>query len=241
MAGMAAILLSHVRTSVVIAAGMLLTYAVVRLLGGRRVRGLFFLALALLVVLVSFSLAVFIGGDAVQERFATLLEDSPLEVYYATLRGPQLEDAFTNLIWQYPLGAGLGRWGMMSYYFGDPVSATAPPMWAELQPNAWILDGGIPLVLLYAGALLVSTRQQLSLAIKQRSPVSSSATAIVAANAGTLALMFGFTPFTNQVGLQYWLLAGALHGATQAERVFTTPLIHAPAGPRPEPVVGGGV
>jgi len=38
---------------------------------------------------------------------------------------------------------------------------------------------------------------------------------IFAANAGVLALVFGFTPFTTQVGLQYWFLAGVLHGVAQ--------------------------
>ena len=229
VAGIAAILLSHVRTSGVIAAGMLLTYATLRSLGGRRGKALIFLGLAVLLVPFSFSVALIIGGDAVQERFATLLEGSPMEVYYMTLRGPQLEDAFTNLIWQYPFGAGLGRWGMMLYYFGDLESRTAPPLWAELQPNAWILDGGIPLLVLYAGALWVSTRQQLRFAISG-GPLSSDAAAILAANAGTVALILGFTPFTNQVGLQYWLLAGAVHGAAQSERGAALHLLDHPAG-----------
>jgi hypothetical protein len=239
LAGMAAILLSHVRTSGVIAGGMLLTYAAIRSLGGRRKKGLLFLGLALLFVPLSFSLAEAIGGDAVHDRFATLFQGSPLEVYYMSLRGPQLEDAFTNLIWEYPLGAGLGRWGMMHYYFGNPESLTAPPIWAELQPNAWILDGGIPLLLLYAGALLIATRQQLRLALVG-SPLSSAAAAILAANVGTLALIFGFTPFTNQVGLQYWLLAGALHGAAQSEGVLGRDPLDAAAGMHARRAVGAG-
>jgi hypothetical protein len=39
------------------------------------------------------------------------------------------------------------------------------------------------------------------------------ATAIVAANVGTLALIFTFVPFSTQVGLQFWFLEGLLHGA----------------------------
>jgi len=29
----------------------------------------------------------------------------------------------------------------------------------------------------------------------------------------TVALIFGYTPFTNQIGLQYWFLSGVLYNA----------------------------
>jgi type IV secretory pathway TrbD component len=35
---------------------------------------------------------------------------------------------------------------------------------------------------------------------------------VLAANLGTAALIFTFTPFVTQIGLQFWFLAGALHG-----------------------------
>jgi hypothetical protein len=31
-------------------------------------------------------------------------------------------------------------------------------------------------------------------------------------------LTFSFTPFTTQIGLQFWLLSGALHGVAEAEK-----------------------
>jgi len=42
------------------------------------------------------------------------------------------------------------------------------------------------------------------------------AAVIFAANCGTTALIFGFTPFTTQIGLQYWFLGGMLFGLTLA-------------------------
>jgi hypothetical protein len=39
--------------------------------------------------------------------------------------------------------------------------------------------------------------------------------AVAAINGGVLVLMFGFAPFTAQIGMQYWFLAGALHGAAR--------------------------
>ena len=38
---------------------------------------------------------------------------------------------------------------------------------------------------------------------------------ILAADLGTAAMIFSFTPFVAQVGIQYWFLAGALHGVAQ--------------------------
>ena len=37
--------------------------------------------------------------------------------------------------------------------------------------------------------------------------------AIIAANMGTIAMVFSFVPFGTQMGLQFWFLEGALHGA----------------------------
>jgi hypothetical protein len=39
------------------------------------------------------------------------------------------------------------------------------------------------------------------------------AATVAAVNIGTLALVFSFVPFVTQVGLQFWFLEGALHGA----------------------------
>jgi hypothetical protein len=39
------------------------------------------------------------------------------------------------------------------------------------------------------------------------------ASAVVAANFGTLALVFSFVPFATAAGMQFWFLEGALHGA----------------------------
>jgi hypothetical protein len=157
------------------------------------------------------------GGSTVVERFSTLLEGDPTSVYYNAGRGSQLEDAFANMLADYPFGAGLGRWGMMLGYFGDPSNLQSPPIWAELQPNAWILDGGCVLLGLYVWALVVTAKRELDVATKgQSGELRALAAMVVAINAGVLGLVFGFTPFTTQVGLQYWFLTGALYGLSQS-------------------------
>jgi len=88
-----------------------------------------------------------------------------------------------------------------------------------VQPSAWILDGGWFLLALYPAALVAMLIQAWRLARSTDGDCGSLAAVVLAANIGTFALIFSFTPFTNQVGLQFWFLAGALHGAT-AHRVF---------------------
>jgi hypothetical protein len=111
----------------------------------------------------------------------------------------------------------LGRWGMMAYYFADRTNPNAPLIFAELQIIAWILDGGFILPLCYALALLSTVYYELRLTTSAATlGLRSGAAVVCAVNAGTVALVFGFTPFTTQVGLQYWFLAGALHGVAEA-------------------------
>ena len=92
---------------------------------------------------------------SIQERFSTLLEDDPGSIYYSS-RGQQLAAGFDDLVVEYPFGAGLARWGMMRGYFGDPSNLDSTALWAEVQPNAWILDGGVFLLGLYSAALLAT-------------------------------------------------------------------------------------
>jgi hypothetical protein len=107
---------------------------------------------------------------------------------------------------------------MMRHYFGNQSNLDSPPIWAEVQFPAWILDGGFVLTFLYTAGLIVSLVQALRILSKGGSEeLRSIAALVLAVNAGTAALTLSFTPFTTQVGLQFWLLCGALHGAAQAE------------------------
>jgi hypothetical protein len=166
------------------------------------------------------SFALIWGGTAVLGRFATLFEADPADVYVSSGRANMLTRSFFEILPEYPLGAGLCRWGMMRTYFGDEGNKESPPIWSEMQISAWLLDGGVPLMLLYVGALVVAARREFQVALKAPDRETRSLAAIVfAANAGTLLLIFGFTPFTTPVGIQYWFLAGALHGLTSRRAV----------------------
>jgi hypothetical protein len=81
-----------------------------------------------------------------------------------------------------------------------------------LQYPAWALDGGIVLLVLYNLALIVTFIRELRITLSRNKVLRDVGAVIFAANCGTLALVFGFTPFTTQIGVQYWFLSGLLFG-----------------------------
>lgn len=211
--GFTVIFLSQVRTSLLVACGALLAYIALLTLQKQRQKAFILLAVGVVTILLSFSFALVLGGQSIEDRVTTLFEDDPMTVYYSN-RGAQIEYGFTTLLTDYPVGAGLGRWGMMRNYFGDENNLNSPPIWAELQPNAWILDGGLILLFFYLLAVSSNTVSGIRMLRLARSPaLRFSTSAIAAVNLVTVALIFGYTPFTNQVGVQYWFLSGVLYGA----------------------------
>jgi hypothetical protein len=208
-AGIAAIYLSQVRISLVVAVFMFLVYVLTLLLQKRAAKATTFGILAGAIIAGSFAVAVTLGGQSITDRFMTLFAEDPMAVYYRA-RGVQLETTFTEMLYQYPLGAGLGRWGMAGGYFG---TAGLPGLWAEIQIAGWMIDGGVPMIFLYGGAIVVGALAQFRLArLTQYPRVAACAAVVFAANLGTAAMIFSFTPFVTQIGIQYWFLAGALHG-----------------------------
>ncbi len=210
-AGLAAIYLSQVRISLVATVLMMAVYALVAMRQGRAARATQFTVLAGGVVLVALSLAVALGGAAITERVNSLFAADPLTVYKGA-RGDLLSYTFYDLLFQYPLGAGLGRWGMAAGYFGSS-NPTSSGIWAEIQFTGWMIDGGVVMVFVYVGALLVTTLSQYRIAQATQFPrLAICAAVILAAGLGPSIMIVSFTPFVAQVGIQYWFLAGALHG-----------------------------
>jgi hypothetical protein len=179
---------------------------------GKRAAGLVGIGSA--IVVGSLSLATLLGGQSVQERVMSLFGDDPRSTYYQA-RGVQVEYAFTDLVDRYPLGAGLARWGMAAYYFGnDTGGIDRDVVFAEVQPNAWILDGGWPLLILYTLALVATVAFDLRLIRTLRDPRDRLlASIVVATNFGTLFFVLTFVPFATAPGMQFWFLEGAMHGA----------------------------
>jgi hypothetical protein len=219
--GVSVIYLTQVRTSLVVLLGMVFVYFWALLVIKKAGQAASLLGASAALILSAFSLALFLGGGSILDRFATLWVKNPADVYYAS-RGEQLESGVTKFLVDYPFGAGLARWGMMRHYFGNPWNLNSSPIWAEVQFPAWILDGGFVLLVLYSLAIIASLRQAVMLVLRAPSDrIRSVAALVLAVNAGTAALTFSFTPFTTQLGLQYWLLCGALHGAAESEAMHS--------------------
>jgi hypothetical protein len=216
--GLFCIYLSHVR-SILVLAGILAITLVGVLLAARRFGAAARVAAAAPAVAVgAFVWAVALGGDETVRRYETLLEASPEEIYYKS-RGIFLEDTITNKIPEYPFGAGLGRWGMILNYFGDPTNPTATPIWVEIQLTGWVLDGGVPLAAVYLVALFIATWAIFRIALRHPDPwLAGWAMLIVAYDVAAIAVTFNSTPFAGQAGLEFWLLNAALFAAARPPR-----------------------
>jgi hypothetical protein len=170
------------------------------------------------VAIGSFLWAVTVADEAVIQRFTTLIAERPDQVYYSN-RGFFLEDTLQNLLPQYPLGAGLGRWGMMNYYFGDNSNPSRPPLWAEIQLTGWLFDGGLLLILFYSAALLVTTRFAWKVAMwKGQRTLRRTAVMILSYDVAVAAVTFNYPIFMSQGGLEFWLLNSCLFVAVAYER-----------------------
>lgn len=170
------------------------------------------------VTIGSFAWAYAIGGESVSRRLETLVEDKPTAVYYSN-RGYFLEETVNELAPEYPFGAGLGRWGMTRLYFGDESNPASPPIWVEIQWTAWVLDGGLPLALLYSLALIVAIGTSVRVMQTARDPLLVGwAALVVAFDVAVFCTTFSYVPFIGQPGLEFWLLNAVLFTAWSRAR-----------------------
>jgi hypothetical protein len=167
---------------------------------------------------VGFVEAVAVGGQSVTGRMASLTDNDVGTVFYKN-RGGFLNDTFTNLIPKYPLGAGLGRWGMTAIYFADPSNTDGRALWAEIQWTAWLYDGGILLMCVYTLALLIAWREAVRAAAKPNDAVGRDvykwATVLFGYSIATVALTFDTAPFNGTMGVDFWVLNAAVFAAAR--------------------------
>ena len=213
-AGVAAIYLSQVRVTLVILVLMIGAYAAILFVQRRASKATIFGGMAAAMIVISFVVAVTLGGETVVTRVMSLFVDDPVSVYYHA-RGAQLDYTLSELLYEFPFGAGLGRWGMAAGYFNQ---SNTPSLWAEIQITGWMIDGGVPMVVLYGGTLLFASMFDSRVARRTSTPrVAACGAVVFAANLGTLVMIISFTPFVTQIGVQYWFLAGALQGVVACQ------------------------
>ena len=150
-----------------------------------------------------------VGGKQTIARFSTLTASNPTDVYSAN-RGFFVTDLINNEIPRHPFGAGLGRWGMMNFYFGNQT----PQLWSEIMWTGWLYDGGIPLMLLYSSAFISALWFAWHLAVVRTDRLGLWSGVVFAYNTAALAGTFVFPLFVVQSGLEFWLINACLFSAS---------------------------
>ena len=168
-----------------------------------------------------------VGSRAV-ERFGTLLGGDPADLY-ARSRGGFVKEALTEAVWDYPLGLGLGWYGMIHALFLDPSRVSL--VWVEVMIQAFVYDGGVPLLVGYGGALAAALLDSLRIALTSRDrDLRFWAAVVFSQNLSLVANCFSFATFLSVMGPPFWLFAAALHAADARSRLGDPA-----ARPRPRP------
>ncbi|MBD1847257.1 hypothetical protein H6F89_28405 [Cyanobacteria bacterium FACHB-63] len=212
--GLFCIYLSQVRSTLILALVCLLVIALILIQLRRFWQVAVMSAITIALATVTTRWAVDVGGEMTSDRFLALIADSPDKVVYDN-RGSFLEHTITEYLPQYPFGAGLGRWGMMNDYFGNNSNPMTPPLWAEIQWTGWLLDGGIMLVIAYAGAIIAACFGTWQVVSNRQSSLQLWGAIVFAYNVGAIVIIFNSPLFIGQGGMEFWLLNTALFVAAQ--------------------------
>jgi hypothetical protein len=218
--GLFCIYLSQVRSMLVLAAISMIFFAVVLLRTGQIARLMVMASGVTALFVGTFSWAIAIGGQSTLQRISSLFAASPEEVYQQN-RGYFLQATIDKLLPQYPLGAGLGRWGMINNYFGDNTDLVSQPLWVEIQWTGWLLDGGVPLIFAYIVALLLACQTAWKIAVNRKlGDFALWGGLIFAYDIGTVAITFNYPIFMSQGGMEFWLLNTALFVAAANSKIL---------------------
>jgi hypothetical protein len=211
--GLFVLYLAQVRSLLLMCVAGFVMMAVLMFRRGRFAAGTWLLTGGATLVLSAFFWAVSVGGEGVGRRFTELAERGAIQTYREN-RGHFLSYTLGELLDEYPLGAGVGRWGMMYIYFGDPTDLAAPPIYVEIQPTGWLLDGGVPLWVCYGGAIFAAFATAWRLATQRFSPpVADLATLVLPVLLAIVGMGLAGPIFNTQIGILFWFLVGSLYGA----------------------------
>jgi hypothetical protein len=212
--GMVTLYLTHVRSLFLMMVFALAALCAVVFRRGQRWEGIQIALISLCLVVGSFTWALAIGGDAVAERFFSITDEGLISSV-RTNRGHFVEYTLNHLLYEYPLGAGVGRWGMMTVYFSDPQALNAPePIYVEIQMTGWLLDGGVLMWLFYGAALVAALRYAYRRSVAAADRETTQAARLVFCFLLIIVgVSFAGPAFNTQLGIQFWFLFAALHGS----------------------------
>jgi hypothetical protein len=235
---MAAIYYSQTRMIFMLALICMVTLVVVFALQGnfRHATLLGGLGAAMIVGALSWVMAR--SGRVVVERFLAMGSNDFGTTYQGSGRAGFVVQALTQGMWEDPLGMGIGRWGTISSSFGAGGNTG---LWVEVMIPGWVADGGIPLLVLYCGALVVTMANTLRIALKSRDDeIRFWAAVAFASSLAAIATCFSYVTFVTYIGMQFWFLSAVVHAADYRARREAAARARAPAarpapGPAPPP------
>jgi hypothetical protein len=202
--------LTQVRSMLLMIPGCMAVMALIKLRQGRILQSGWMAASAGALVFGGFLWAVTLGGDLVEERYRGIVDSGVVKTYQEN-RGLFLAHTVNDLAFEYPFGAGLGRWGMMTAYFGEE-NWRHPALYAELQLTGWLYDGGLLMWVFYPAALLLAMRHSYRLAVEPDGALNELAMTVLPIQLLTVGLAFTGPVFNTQVGIVFWLATAVLYG-----------------------------
>jgi hypothetical protein len=204
--GLFVIYISCVRTNLLMAGLTVIALCVALLRRGNWPAVWTVLLCMIVVALVGTTWAVTVGGDSISDRFMTLLEADPGTVVYDN-RGRFLHHTLEFSLFQYPFGAGLGRCGLVSGYFGTNQNL----LYSEMMWSSLLYDGGIGLMAAYAIILIVALRVAWRIGtVAAGGWLSVWGAVVFAQTLGGIGASFGYPIFCMQSGMEIWLLNACL-------------------------------
>lgn len=215
--GLAAIYLTQVRSLLLMTLGAVVVLGAIAFHAGRIAQGSWVLATGGVITFASFIWATSMGGSVVTSRFLSIANTGTIRTYQQE-RGGFLTYTVTELLDQFPLGAGVGRWGMMNAYFGGNDNFRSPPVHVEIQLTGWLLDGGWPMWIFYGGAIAASLVAGLRLASSPEAHLSELAAVAVTVEILITGMAMAGPAFNTQLGILFWALTAGLYGAAAGER-----------------------
>ena len=214
--GLAAVYLTQVRSVFLMALGALAVTLIIAIRQGRIARAGWGLAAGGTIIVASFLWAASVGGSAVADRFLSLRDQGAISTYQEN-RGGFLSYTVGEMLDKYPLGAGVGRWGMMQSYFGDGRAST--PIYVEIQLTGWLLDGGIPMWIFYGLAILLAMVSAFEASTGGLARIRDVAPMMLSIEVFILGMSLSGPAFNMQLGILFWACAGALAGAASGARL----------------------
>ena len=237
--GIVCVILAQIRSVMVMLLIMLIVLAVALAWRREWMRLLRWMAILSVLAGASISWALSVGGQQALQRLETLGQNYQGQNLYEVDRGQFLRSTFQVDLKKYPFGAGLGRWGMMNYYFGTKTNPRSLPLYVEIQWTAWLFDGGIPLMACYTLAILLAILTMVRIILSERRAgrdLRFWAMIVLAYNIACLADTFDYTFFAGQSGMMFWFLNAVIFTAwldsRRAPGPAAAPALHAlPATP----------